>query len=211
MTSLYIDSSQRLYVGLLDDNQNWMGLTELEDSKKSKILHSSLQNLFDEYNVNPKELKKVYVSLGPGSYTGIRLASGLADILEWQGVEVISFLNHHIPYYLQVGEGDQWIAKAFKGEYFIYTISTDKNEKFDLVAKSDIADVIGNTIFVHDESDIIEELGINAKEIIYTSKLIEENPKKFFTALDVESPRIKPFYFRPSDVEFKTTDKQGRN
>ena len=40
-----------------------------------------IKNLLDKHGVTPKEVKKVYISVGPGSFTGLRIAVTFAKIM----------------------------------------------------------------------------------------------------------------------------------
>jgi tRNA threonylcarbamoyladenosine biosynthesis protein TsaB len=107
MTILAIDTSNyTLGVALIDDNKV-IG----EYITNIKVNHSirampAVQNLMKDCGITPKQLSKIVVAKGPGSYTGVRIGVTIAKTLAWS-------LN--IPL---VGISSLEILAASTGRYF---------------------------------------------------------------------------------------------
>jgi tRNA threonylcarbamoyladenosine biosynthesis protein TsaB len=84
MTILAIDTSNyTLGVALIDDNKV-IG----EYITNIKVNHSirampAVQNLMKDCGITPKQLSKIVVAKGPGSYTGVRIGVTIAKTLAW--------------------------------------------------------------------------------------------------------------------------------
>lgn len=82
MLTLVLDSStKRMYMALvlkdtLLTEAYYEGL-----NNHSEYIVSGIKKMLDEHNKNIKELNKIVVGIGPGSYTGVRLAVTTAKML----------------------------------------------------------------------------------------------------------------------------------
>ncbi|WP_404330767.1 tRNA (adenosine(37)-N6)-threonylcarbamoyltransferase complex dimerization subunit type 1 TsaB [Mesobacillus maritimus] len=84
MKILSIDTSNyALGIGLLDDSQV-MGeyISNIKKNHSVRVM-PAIQTLMNECGVNPKDLTKIVVAKGPGSYTGVRIGVTIAKTLAW--------------------------------------------------------------------------------------------------------------------------------
>ncbi|HUV42585.1 MAG TPA: tRNA (adenosine(37)-N6)-threonylcarbamoyltransferase complex dimerization subunit type 1 TsaB [Patescibacteria group bacterium] len=77
---LYIDTarSQKTIVGL--DNQRWE--FETKEFKSQKLL-ALIDQTLKKNKKSLKDLTKIEVNLGPGSFTGLRVGVAVANTLSW--------------------------------------------------------------------------------------------------------------------------------
>lgn len=84
MKILYIDtSSSYLYSAILDDAKV---LAEVKKEFGTSLSEESLpeiSKLFERANLKPKEIEKIIVVNGPGSFTGIRIGVTIAKTYAW--------------------------------------------------------------------------------------------------------------------------------
>ena len=84
MKILYIDtSSSYLYSAILDDTKV---LAEVKKEFGTSLSEESLPEiakLFERANLKPKEIEKIIVVNGPGSFTGIRIGITIAKTYAW--------------------------------------------------------------------------------------------------------------------------------
>lgn len=119
MKSFFVDTTSGLTVGLLDENWNWISYQRLETNKTSTLIHPMLERILKENQLSKEQVKNFIYMAGPGSYTGMRVAEGIAQIFAWQGFQTYSFYHYEVPALI----GNQqyfWYANAYKREYFIY-------------------------------------------------------------------------------------------
>ena len=84
MKILYIDtSSSYLYSAILEDTKV---LAEVKKEFGTSLSEESLPEiaiLFEKANLKPKEIEKIIVVNGPGSFTGIRIGITIAKTYAW--------------------------------------------------------------------------------------------------------------------------------
>lgn len=193
MYSLYVDSSSSLVIGLLDTQLNWLEYKDHFDQKPSEVIHTELYQLIQKYQLDIKNINFIF-NAGPGSYTGMRLSEGLAQILEWDEKKVFSFYHFDIPLLAGVKTGS-WVTNAFKGEVFIYRWDGLENSK-ELVAASDFVVVDKSVVYTLEaEKDFAD--------LISTKQMLKKDAKIIFKSVLDQKLRQGPYYFRTLEQEFK--------
>ena len=197
MDTLFLDSSIYLQLGMLNEQLEWIDFREIKDRKGSSIFHRELYELFEEKGLQIKSLKKIFLSNGPGSYTGVRLAEGMAQIFEWQNVDVYSFYCFELPYFSGVKKG-VWCTEAFKGEIFFYEWNGAKSQNYFIKIDEFENHVQKIENLYHAEGKILNQYVLN------TTSLLKKCPQKIFSNILKRKKRFSPFYFRSLKKEFKT-------
>ena len=84
MISLFLDTcNHNIIIGLLKDKELISSKTFENDNNLSEKLLPTIRNLFNEEKINVKELNKIFISVGPGSFTGIRIGVTVAKTMAW--------------------------------------------------------------------------------------------------------------------------------
>ncbi len=193
MHFLYVDVTSGLILGLLDSNFNWIEYRDIEEKKPSEIIHLAIYELLKKNNVDSKKLEYFFCS-GPGSYTGMRLGEGMAQMFEWVDEKVYSFYQFEVPQIMGIEKG-RWMTNAFKGQVFIYNWSKDHNQ-IELVNNADL--IISNP-----KSSFTLSAGNPLFSELKTSKeMIKKSPQSFFKIIHDIKMRKAPYYFRTLDEEF---------
>jgi len=191
---LFIDTTQDITIGLLDDKLSWMEYQSLGSKKSSAVLHHMIFSILKKHDLEISEIKSVLYSAGPGSYTGMRVSAGITDIFHWQNIKINSFYHFKIPSYVGVESG-AWISKAFKGEYFIH--DWEKAEGISrLVKEAELETAIeGKVLYAgHDNYDQVD--------IQLTRDLIRNEPSKIFSRIIADNNYEELYYFRPLEDEY---------
>jgi len=83
MAEIYLDSTcDELAVGVCKDrNSNLLFTVYKCWQAQSEHMLPELEKLFLKGNLDKKSIEKVYVSIGPGSYTGVRIALTIAKTI----------------------------------------------------------------------------------------------------------------------------------
>lgn len=201
-TSLYIDSSEHLVLGLLDSNLKWIDFLDTKERKGSGILHGLLHELLQNQNMSFKDIDKVFFTAGPGSYTGMRLGEGMCQVLEMEGVKINSFYHFEVPF-LSGEEKGVWVSKAFKKEIFVYQWD-GKNSETGLIPEDSLAESLNSwktenlPVFTHFS-------GIIDQELTSTSDIIHDQSDKLFKAVSGLNERKSPYYYRTDEKEFRVS------
>lgn len=195
MHSLFVDSTSGLVIGLLDSNYTWVEYMSLDEKKPSEIIHFEIFNLLKRHNLKLSDMQ-CFVSSGPGSYTGMRLSEGLAQIFELSNTPVFSFYHFDVPGLSGVTKGF-WATNAFKGQVFIYNWNGDVVEKH-LINKDAFEIENVECGFTLDTST--DPLFLN---LTSTKNLIREKAFEIFSKVCAKKLRKEPYYFRSLDEEFR--------
>ena len=84
MRVLYIDtSSSYLYTGIVEDNSLVESVKENLGQDLSRVALPKIAEMFEHQNLNPKDIDKIIVVDGPGSFTGIRVGLTIAKVYAW--------------------------------------------------------------------------------------------------------------------------------
>lgn len=184
MCSLLLDNSHFLRLYLLDDKNIKLDSIIIENSKSSTILHDEILKLLTKSNLTQLEIRNFIFCAGPGSYTGLRIAKGVADIFDLYGVNNLSFYHHEILEAFQC-EPMQYYSNAFKGEFFRYSwVEGDRQsrllnhvEEKNFYSNGTIEGSISFFSFLENNLEEVVELIINKKmkrEIFYYRSLEDE-------------------------------------
>jgi len=199
---LYMDTSDHLVVGLLDSNYNWCEFVELEGTRNSGRIHGIIHEILAKHKLAPQNLAMIIQNAGPGSYTGMRVSEGISQIFSWQGVPVCSFLHFEVPQFLGVKQG-QWLAKAFKGEFFFH--SWNENDKTTELLNLELAQekVSKTPTYCHFRSSLEKDFEKSSFNFLETGSLIYKQATQLFPLISKRGSRLSPYYFRTVDQEFK--------
>lgn len=198
MASLFLDTSNKVTFGVLGDDLNWLKYYSSEDLKASKVLHSLVNEALEELGIELKNLNEIFYLTGPGSYTGVRVAQGFAEILQWQGHETYSCRHFDIPALLGKESG-VFVSRAFKQETFFYEWENAQSRQGlmpEALAVEDLKSHAQKAIACYtSEPDFY-------KDCVSTYDLIQQNPQALFGALRERKMKSEVFYYRDLEEEF---------
>lgn len=84
MISLFLDTcNHNIIIGLLKNNKLIVSINFINDNNLSEKLLPSIKEILNKNGIDKKELSCVYVSVGPGSFTGIRIGVTVAKTIAW--------------------------------------------------------------------------------------------------------------------------------
>ena len=84
MRILYIDtSSSYLYTSIVENDKVLSEIKEEFGQSLSEVALPRIVSMFEENKLSPKDIDKIIVVNGPGSFTGIRIGITIAKIYAW--------------------------------------------------------------------------------------------------------------------------------
>ena len=84
MRILYIDtSSSYLYTSIVENDKLISEIKEEFGQSLSEVALPRIVSMFEDNNLSPKDMDKIIVVNGPGSFTGIRIGITIAKIYAW--------------------------------------------------------------------------------------------------------------------------------
>lgn len=82
--NLYIDtSSSYLYTAIVNDNELICEIKKEFGQELSKEALPHIASMFEQNKIKPKDIKKIIIVNGPGSFTGIRIGLTIAKVYAW--------------------------------------------------------------------------------------------------------------------------------
>lgn len=82
MYSLFVDTSYKyLSLAIAKDDEVVASFSSECFKRQSEQLFVELDNMFKQANIEKKDIEAVYITDGPGSYTGVRIGMTLAKVL----------------------------------------------------------------------------------------------------------------------------------
>ena len=178
---LFIDTHAEIITVALKNNDDLFIKTKESEYSHSVYTMPMIESLFKENNLNIKDLKKIIVVNGPGSFTGIRIGLSIAKTMAYAlniDINTISSLT-------------------------AYLISNNINEK----RKAVIEDNKGYYISVMDENNKILIPEFYSEENLYNYNVVEEKLDvekiiEYCKNMKSENPHhVKANYVKKIEVE----------
>lgn len=159
MLILGIDTATKsCTVGLVKDGEVLVNYEVNIGMTHSEGLLPQIEQIFSRTGINKKDIELISVSIGPGSFTGLRIGLATAEAMaySWKipltGVNTLKALAYNIPI---EGLRLACVLDAQRGNYYLAEYEWEKEE---LIQKTEV-EVIA-------KSDLIEKLGLVSKPAI---------------------------------------------
>ena len=129
MKILYLDTSSSFLYCAIVKNDSCIGELKLDLQKDlSSLALSEISNLFLTTNTDPKDIEKILVVNGPGSFTGIRVGLTIAKTYAWSLNKKISTISSLEAMAISSkGEYDYFIPVIDARRGYVYGGIYDKN------------------------------------------------------------------------------------
>lgn len=203
MKCLYIDtSSSYLYSAIVEDDKLICSKSEDFGQNLSEVALPEIVDMFEKNNISTKDVDKIIVVDGPGSFTGIRIGITIAKIFAWSlniPITTISSLEAmaissknktiHVP-----------IINARRG--YVYTAVYDEKYKVILKPKHIKYEEFKSELTKYDEYEFIsnDSFEENLKLITYTPdyvKIVEKYKNKD----NINPHAVNPNYLKLTEAE----------
>jgi tRNA threonylcarbamoyladenosine biosynthesis protein TsaB len=197
--SLLLDSSNGLKLSLLKEGE-CIAFKNFERPRFSEYIHQEIFSLLMANKVSLSELEYLVYFAGPGSYTGLRVVEGIANVFEFCDTRVISFSWKEFFEYSNLKEFI-WLENAFKNEIYLVYFDQAENRVIEKRIEAKCFDS-----FLSSKKDWklnTHTKGLAGGKIQYTdlSELLKSNQKVIKMIFD-KKPKVKIKYFRPIEQEF---------
>ena len=223
---LFLDLSSNFRLGLFstEKNSNWIinpfeTLNLFSDEikiKNSILLHKRVYEILKLNKMSLKEIAGILCFLGPGSYTGVRLAHSFGLTLELFKKRYKSFHYQDFLFWFLQKEKFRpkqkyyYLTNAFKGETYVLEFNAEKIEysRETLVRNGKPCfledDQEERIYFLHKDQNLSLNLQ-NQGRLIFIEDVLEKYLFNYLQESSLSDSILKrePFYFRPEEVEFK--------
>ena len=204
MISLFLDTCNHdIVIGLLKDNKLISSNIFSNDNNLSERLLPSIKRLLDENKINIKELNKIFISVGPGSFTGIRIGVTVAKTIAWSlkidiipisSLEIIASTNTDSNYICSLVDARRGYVYGGLYDNDLNPIFNDKYIKLDELL-SIINTSYQNVEFISYEPlfDRIKKPNINIEKIV----------NKHINDESINPHSVNPIYLKKTEAEEK--------
>lgn len=128
MITLYLDtSSSFLYCGLVRDGILLDEIKENLEKNLSTYVVDKMNKMFEKNNLIPKNVDKILVVNGPGSFTGVRVGLTIAKTLAWTLNIKISTLSSLLAMALSSSDADYFVPLIDARRGYVYGGIYDKD------------------------------------------------------------------------------------
>lgn len=203
MISLFLDTSSKKLVVILVKDNKIIGFKELESiNDHASHLIPFIDEILKEKNITTKDINKIFVVNGPGSFTGTRIGVTVGKVLAY---------SNDIPV-IPVSSLKQYIFSLENYNYYVSIIKDKNNRMYYGIYDKDYNDIVVDKyqtkdVFMKDIENLTnavfiseEEIdGINTiKPILNINKLIE-----YYKDKEINAHYLKPNYLKKIDAEDK--------
>ena len=210
MISLFLDTcSQIIRLGVLSDSK-LIDYTEFtNDNKLSEKLLPAIKDMLDKNKYRVNDLNRIYISVGPGSFTGIRIGVTVAKVIAWSlnidiipisSLEVMASYDTDKKYICSFMDARRGFVFSgiYDNELNVYI--EDKYVLFDQLLE-EMKDIKDNTLFVSNDENYIScvEPKINVEKIVL----------KHINDKSVNPHNVNPIYLKLTEAEEKLNDKNN--
>ena len=204
MRVLYIDtSSDYLYSGIVVDDKLVSSIKKKYEKDLSKEALPKMIELFDEANITPKDLDKIIVVNGPGSFTGIRIGITIAKTIAWalninitpiSGLTAMAISSNTNTYKMP-------LIDARRG--YVYGAIYDKdNNKVIEDSHIELKELLDKSKDLDIEVITNNDLEINIKKESYDPDILKI-VKHFETSDGINPHLVNPIYLKKTEAEEK--------
>ena len=189
---LILDSSNtNLTVGLIKDKELLDSISYPCFQRQSEVMIPEIETIFKRNNFSLKQLNGVVVTIGPGSYTGIRIALTIAKIISTSlniplypvsSLESYRILNEKCITLINARSNRSYIA-IFDNQNIILKPSVLENDKV-----MELINQYNDFILVGD----LKYLGLEG----HTADAIKTLSKDFVNLKSVSADEVKPLYLK---------------
>ena len=205
MRVLYIDtSSDYLYSGIVIDDKLVTEIKRKYEKDLSKEALPKVIELFDKAKITPKDLDKIIVVNGPGSFTGIRIGITIAKTIAWALNINITPISGLTAMAISCDKNSYKMPLIDARRGYVYGAIYDKNNKTciedshiylqDLLDKSkDLTDVV---VITNNDIDIKYEKESYNPDILKIVKHYENSE-------GINPHLVNPIYLKKTEAEEK--------
>lgn len=210
MISLFLDTcSLIIKIGLLNE-KNLIDYVEFEnDNKLSEKLLPVMKNMLDKNGYKVNDLNRIYISVGPGSFTGIRIGVTVAKVIAWSlnidiipisSLEVMASYDTDKKYVCSFIDARRGYVYAGIYNNDLSNYVSDKYIKFDTL-ENDIKNIKDDILFVSESNNFVS----CNKPKIDILKIVN----KHVNDLPTNPHKVNPIYLKLTEAEEKLNDRNN--
>ena len=203
MRYLYIDtSSSYLYTSIVEDNKVLSEIKEEYGQSLSEVALPRISSMFEDTKLEPKDIDKIIVVNGPGSFTGIRIGLTIAKVYAWglnipittiYSLEAMAISSNENTYHVpMINARRGYVFSAIYDDQYNEVLKPQHIPLIELQEK--LKDIDNYEIISNDEFDEIENINSYSPDFL---KIVE-----YFKDKECINPHaVNPEYLKLTEAE----------
>lgn len=211
MKYLVIDTCTSSLIISIIQNDKILAIHEekLNSDMSTKII-PVMQELFNNLNMEPKDIDKILVAVGPGSFTGIRIGVTVAKTFAWSlNIPIVPFSSLELMATTNIKE-DYIVPIINARRDFVYAGIYDEHltviEKDKYISIEDLKNKLQDKNYSFVSYDAFENLTV-IEPSINVLKIVE----KYKNVEAVNPHKINPNYLKLTEAEMKLKNDNKNN
>lgn len=211
MKYLVIDTCTSSLIISIIQNDKILAIHEekLNSDMSTKII-PVMQELFNNLNMEPKDIDKILVAVGPGSFTGIRIGVTVAKTFAWSlNIPIVPFSSLELMATTNIKE-DYIVPIINARRDFVYAGIYDEHltviEKDKYISIEDLKNKLQDKNYSFVSYDAFENLTVTEPSI-NVLKIVE----KYKNVEAVNPHKINPNYLKLTEAEMKLKNDNKNN
>ena len=202
MISLLIDTcTNNIVIGLLKDKEIIDRRNDINDKSLSTNFTVWVKELLDRNNLKPKDINNIFIAIGPGSFTGIRVGVTFAKVLAWSlNIKVVPFSSLEL--LASTSDGDVIVPLIDARRDYVFAGIYDKNLNSLMEDRYILLTDLQKELKKYKNIEFIslDEFGFDTvKPNVDITKVIE----KHFLDTGVKPHSLNPNYLKRTEAEEK--------
>lgn len=208
MRILYIDtSSNYLIIGIVENDKLLVSTNKKLDQNLSRDAVPELAKMFDKVNLEPKDIDKIIVVDGPGSFTGIRIGVTIAKVFAYALKKNITTISSLEAMKESVNDASYFVPVIDARRGYVYAAIYNKNDREILNSGYIKLSVLKDKLKMLEDyliitNDDIEVDGIKTKYKPDILKIVE----KYKTRKNINPHSVNPNYLKLTEAEERLLD-----
>ena len=203
---LFIDTSTSYPIVSIIENNNIKAMFNKKiDTDISVSIFSILDTMFKELNITPKDIKKIFIANGPGSFTGTRIGVTIAKVYGYSlNVDLIPVSTLEV------------LAGGVNKDYIVPVIDARRGFVYAGIYDKDLNKIVDDRYISFDKlkeklegKDYVfvsyDDIAGSIKPKIDLIKVINKHEKD----IPVNAHGLNPNYLKKTEAEEKLSDKKN--
>ena len=206
MKSLLINTStKRLIIGIVEDGNILYEYSDVNSNELSSKIMPIIDEAFTSTDLKPTDIDTIYVTNGPGSFTGIRIGLTIAKVMAWSlNIKVVPISSLEL------------MSSGLESEYILPLMDARRDNVFGALYDKDLNPVIEDSFISYE--DMINKANDKVKDYtIVSHELNFEEPKydivkvikKHINDKGINPHKLNPNYLKMTEAEENLNKKEG--
>ena len=207
MKSLLINTStKRLIIGIVEDDKVLYEYNDTNSNELSSKIMPIIDEVFTKTNLKPVDIDTIFVTNGPGSFTGIRIGLTIAKVMAWSlKIKVVPISSLEL-----MSSGN------YNSDYILPLMDARRDNVFGALYDRNLNPVIEDSFISYDE--MINKANDKVKNYTIVSHDLKfEEPKYDIVKIikkqinddGINPHRLNPNYLKMTEAEENLIKKEG--